>query len=59
MNFIEVYPNEYPYYQLVGDEDDMFIFTEALVQMLRENLFEKLVNMPKGGWFISAKEDAK
>lgn len=57
MNFIEVYPNEYPHYQLVGDEDDMFIFTEALAEMLAKQLREKLLNIPKGGWFIGSKED--
>lgn len=30
----------YPQHQLVGDEDDVYIFTACLGEMLRESLFK-------------------
>jgi hypothetical protein len=46
IEFKEVYPAVRPYYQLVGDEDDMFIFTEWLSERLSAAVFDMLKTPP-------------
>lgn len=47
IEFKEIYPTVCPHYQLVGDEDDMFIFTEWLAEQMNKAIFDMLKTAPR------------
>lgn len=46
IEFKEIYPIQFPYYQLVGDEDCIFILEEWLMEEMRNAIFGMLVSKP-------------
>jgi len=46
IEFKEIYPIQFPYHQLVGDDDFIFILEEWLMEATRNAIFDMLVMKP-------------